>query len=45
MSYMVIITHFIDIDWCLNKRIISFRVVEDHKEKTIGKKIEAYLHI
>ena len=39
MSYMVIIAHFIDSDWCLNKRIISFGVIEDHRGKTIGKKI------
>ncbi|KAH9658754.1 BED-type domain-containing protein [Citrus sinensis] len=43
MSYMVITTHFIDNDWCLNRRIISFSVIEDHRGKTIGKKIVACL--
>ncbi|KAH9781073.1 BED-type domain-containing protein [Citrus sinensis] len=43
MSYMVITTHFIDSDWCLNRRIISFSVIEDHRGKTIGKKIVACL--
>lgn len=38
MSYMVITAHFIDNDWCLNRRIISFSLVEDHRRKTIGKK-------
>ncbi|KAH9668698.1 BED-type domain-containing protein [Citrus sinensis] len=43
MSYMVITVHFIDSDWCLNRRIISFSVIEDHRGKTIGKKIVACL--
>ncbi|KAH9768773.1 BED-type domain-containing protein [Citrus sinensis] len=43
MSYMVITAHFIDSDWCLNIRIISFSVIEDHRGKTIGKKIVACL--
>ncbi|XP_052287357.1 zinc finger BED domain-containing protein RICESLEEPER 2-like [Citrus sinensis] len=43
MSYMVITAHFIDSDWCLNRRIISFSVIEDHRGKTIGKKIVACL--
>ncbi|KAH9734523.1 putative AC transposase [Citrus sinensis] len=34
MSYMVITAHFIDSDWCLNRRIISFSVIEDHRGKT-----------
>ncbi|KAH9794635.1 BED-type domain-containing protein [Citrus sinensis] len=36
MSYMVITTHFIDSDWCLNRRIISFSAIEDHRGKSIG---------
>ena len=36
---MVIITHFIDNDWCLNRKIISFSAIEDHRGKSIGKKI------
>ncbi|KAH9650294.1 BED-type domain-containing protein [Citrus sinensis] len=43
MSYIVITAHFIDSDWCLNRRIISFSVIEDHRGKTIGKKIVACL--
>ena len=40
---MVITTDFIDNDWCLNMRIISFSVIEDHRGKSIGKKIMACL--
>ncbi|KAH9672274.1 zinc finger BED domain-containing protein DAYSLEEPER [Citrus sinensis] len=36
-------THFIDSNWCLNRRIISFSAVEDHRGKSIGKKIVACL--
>ncbi|KAH9651254.1 BED-type domain-containing protein [Citrus sinensis] len=43
MSYMVITAHFIDSDWCLHRKIISFSVIEDHKGKSIGKKIESCL--
>ena len=43
ISYMVITAHFIDSDWCLNMRIISFSAIEDHRGKSIGKKIVAYL--
>ncbi|KAH9658017.1 BED-type domain-containing protein [Citrus sinensis] len=43
MSYMVITAHFIDSDWCLNRRIISFSAIEDHRGKSIGKKIVACL--
>ncbi|KAH9780522.1 BED-type domain-containing protein [Citrus sinensis] len=43
MSYMVITTHFIDNDWCLNRRIISFSAIEDHRGKAIGKKNVACL--
>ncbi|KAH9780470.1 BED-type domain-containing protein [Citrus sinensis] len=43
MSYMVITAHFIDSDWCLNRRIISFSAIEDHRGKSIGKKIMACL--
>ncbi|KAH9804203.1 BED-type domain-containing protein [Citrus sinensis] len=39
MSYMVITAHFINSDWCLNMRIISFSAIEDHKGKSIRKKI------
>ncbi|KAH9724628.1 putative AC transposase [Citrus sinensis] len=36
MSYIVITAHFVDSDWCLNKRIISFSAIEDHRGKSIG---------
>ena len=35
--------HFIDDDWKLHKRILNFCQVEDHKEETIGRKIEMCL--
>ena len=43
MSYMMITTHFIDSEWCLNRRIISFSVIEVHIGKSIDKKIVACL--
>ncbi|KAH9650061.1 BED-type domain-containing protein [Citrus sinensis] len=39
-----LISHFIDSDRCLHRKVISFSVIEDHKGKSIGKKIEACLH-
>lgn len=41
ISYMVITAHFIDSD--LNRRIISFSAIEDHRGKSIGKNIVACL--
>ncbi|KAH9724680.1 BED-type domain-containing protein [Citrus sinensis] len=43
MSYMVVTIHFIDSDWCLHRKILSFSVIKDYKGKLIGKKIEACL--
>ncbi|KAH9698512.1 putative AC transposase [Citrus sinensis] len=43
ITKMIIMAHFIDSDWCLNKRIISFSAIEDHRGKSIGKKIVACL--
>ena len=43
MSYMMITTHFIDSDWCLNMRIISFSAIKNYRGKSIGKKIVTYL--
>ncbi|CAL5390480.1 unnamed protein product [Camellia sinensis] len=43
LCYMCLTTHFIDDDWKLQKRIINFCQVEDHKGETLGKKIEALL--
>ena len=39
----MITAHFINSDWCLNRGIISFNVIEDHSGKTISKKIVACL--
>ena len=35
--------HFIDDDWKLHKRILNFCIVDNHKEKTIGKMVESCL--
>ena len=39
----MITVHFIDSDWFLNRRIISFSAIEDHRGKSIGKTIVACL--
>ncbi|XP_010412443.1 PREDICTED: zinc finger BED domain-containing protein RICESLEEPER 2-like [Camelina sativa] len=36
LSYMVITAHFIDMDWQLHRRIISFSPISDHKGETIA---------
>ncbi|KAL7166879.1 hypothetical protein ACSBR2_037529 [Camellia fascicularis] len=43
LNYMCLTVHFIDDDWKLQKRIINFCLVEDHKGETIGRKIESCL--
>ncbi|CAL5331346.1 unnamed protein product [Camellia sinensis] len=43
LNYMCLTAHFIDDDWKLQKRIINFGRVEDHKGETIGKKLEMCL--
>nr|XP_023928812.1 zinc finger BED domain-containing protein RICESLEEPER 1-like [Quercus suber] len=43
LNYMCLTSHFIDDDWKLHKRILNFCQVEDHKEETIGRKIEMSL--
>lgn len=40
---MCLTTHFIDDNWRLQKRILNFCQVEEHKGETIGKKIESSL--
>lgn len=40
LTYMCLTAHWIDKDWKLQKRILSFCVVPNHKGKTIGKMIE-----
>ena len=41
--YMVITAHFIDSEWKLQKRILNFCTVPNHKGETIGKVIESCL--
>ncbi|XP_028102777.1 zinc finger BED domain-containing protein RICESLEEPER 1-like [Camellia sinensis] len=43
LCYMCLTAHFIDDDWKLQKWIINFCQIEDHKGETLGKKIEALL--
>ncbi|KAI8543964.1 hypothetical protein RHMOL_Rhmol08G0258200 [Rhododendron molle] len=43
LNYMCLTAHFIDDDWKLQKRILNFCQIEDHKGGTIGKKIESLL--
>ena len=40
VSFIVIRAHFIEKDWNLHKKIISFNTVNDHSLATIGKQIE-----
>ncbi|XP_019098046.1 PREDICTED: zinc finger BED domain-containing protein RICESLEEPER 3-like [Camelina sativa] len=42
-SYMVVTAHWIDRDWKLQKRIISFKPVTDHKGDTIAEHLVACL--
>ncbi|KAH9659184.1 BED-type domain-containing protein [Citrus sinensis] len=42
-NYMVITAHFIDAEWVLHKRILSFTFIANHKGDGIGKLIEACL--
>ncbi|PON83907.1 Ribonuclease H-like domain containing protein, partial [Trema orientale] len=44
INYMCITAHWIDNDWKLQKRIINFCQITDHKGETIGKEIEACLN-
>ncbi|KAK2634836.1 hypothetical protein Ddye_029628 [Dipteronia dyeriana] len=43
INYMVVTAHFIDEQWHLQKRILSFTQISDHKGETIGKCIEKVL--
>ncbi|KAH9751286.1 BED-type domain-containing protein [Citrus sinensis] len=42
-SYVVITAHFIDRDWNLHRKIISFNTVNDHSSETISKQLEKCL--
>uniref|UniRef100_A0A803QDT8 Uncharacterized protein n=1 Tax=Cannabis sativa TaxID=3483 RepID=A0A803QDT8_CANSA len=41
--YMCLTAHYIDSDWCLQKRLISFCQISNHRGDTIGKMIESCL--
>ncbi|XP_038895953.1 zinc finger BED domain-containing protein RICESLEEPER 2-like [Benincasa hispida] len=43
INYMVLTAHFIDSDWRLHKRILSFILIKNHKGDIIGKTIEKNL--
>ena len=43
LSYLCLTAHFIDNDWKLQKRIINFCLIKNHKGETIGRKIERCL--
>ena len=40
---MCLTTHFIDSNWKIHKRILSFRLVENYKGKTLGKAVKMCL--
>ncbi|XP_060670771.1 zinc finger BED domain-containing protein RICESLEEPER 2-like [Ziziphus jujuba] len=44
VCYMSLTAHYVDDDWMLHKRILSFCVIPNHKGEAIGKLIEVYLH-
>ena len=44
ICYMCLTGHYIDCDWKLQKRILNFCIVSNHKGETIGKIIEQCLH-
>jgi len=41
LNYMCSTAHFNDIEWNLNKRILNFCLIPNHKGETIGGKIES----
>ncbi|XP_015965308.1 zinc finger BED domain-containing protein RICESLEEPER 2-like [Arachis duranensis] len=41
--YMSLTVHFVDDEWKLQKRILNFCLIENHKGKTIGREIETCL--
>ena len=43
LNYMCLTTHFIDSNWKIHKRILSFRLVENYKGKTLGKAVKMCL--
>lgn len=43
LNYMVLTAHWIDQQWQLQRRVINFCLLDDHKGDTIGRKIEECL--
>lgn len=43
LKYMCLTAHWIDDRWQLQRRVINFCLVDDHKGETIGRKIEECL--
>lgn len=43
LKYLCLTAHFIDCDWKLNKKILNFRLVPNHRGKTLGRVIEGCL--
>jgi hypothetical protein len=43
INYMSLTAHYIDSNWMLQKRILNFCVIPNHKGETIGKVIESCL--
>ena len=43
LNYMVVIAHFIDVDWTYQKKILNFCPIANHKGNTIGRAIESCL--
>ncbi|XP_016191851.1 zinc finger BED domain-containing protein RICESLEEPER 2-like [Arachis ipaensis] len=43
LSYMSLTAHFVDDEWKLQKRILNFCLIENHKGETIGREIETCL--
>lgn len=43
MNYMVLTAHFIDVDWKIQKRILNFCQIENHKREIIGREVEKCL--
>ncbi|XP_074347227.1 zinc finger BED domain-containing protein RICESLEEPER 2-like [Apium graveolens] len=43
MAYMCLTAHYVDSDWKLQKKIINFYLILNHKGDTIGKAIESGL--
>lgn len=44
INYMVVTVHFVDSNWQLQRKILSFSQITSHKGDLIGKEIETVLH-